>query len=177
VEERERVKGQIAEGKEYFFTDINGVAVSAVINLLKAFSLFKKRQLSNMKLVLAGEGDAAIIEKLDSYKYRQDVCLCPKVAGDQAGGAYAVISLPRRDSLGLDVLNAWKAGVPVIASEDREAVLRVPAGDPAALADGLKSLYKDEVLRNELIGKAGLLAANFSLRQSVITIWEAIGGN
>lgn len=176
-EDRESVKGQVAEGKEYFFTDINGAAVSEVINLLKAFSLFKKRQLSNMKLVLAGEADAEIVEKLDSYKYRQDVCLLSKAGDGQVRGAYAVISLPRRDSLGIDVLNAWKAGVPVITSEAREAVVQVSAGDPATLADGLKTLYKDEALRNELIGKAALRSADFSLRQSVRTIWEAIGGN
>jgi hypothetical protein len=177
MEAREEVKGRVADGKEYFYTDIAGVPLSGVIHLLKAFSLFKKRQLSNMKLVLAGEGDRGIAEKLDSYKYRQDVYLVPRVDGDVIGGAYAAISLERRGSLGIDVLNAWKARVPVITSTDREAVLRVPAGDPASLADGLKSLYKDETLRNGLIEKAALSVADLSLQQSVTTIWEAIGRN
>jgi hypothetical protein len=65
----------------------------------------------------------------------------------------------------------------VITSADREAVVRVPAGDPASLADGLKSLYKDETLRNGLIEKAALSVADLSLRQSVTTIWDAIGRN
>jgi hypothetical protein len=177
MEAREGVKGRLADGKEYFYTDIAGAPLSGVINLLKAFSLFKKRQLSNMKLVLAGEGDPGIAEKLDSYKYRQDVYLVPKAEGDVIGGAYAAISLERRGSLGIDVLNAWKARVPVITSTDREAVLKVPAGDPASLADGLKSLYKDETLRNGLIEKGALSVADLSLRHSVTTIWDAIGRN
>jgi hypothetical protein len=177
MEAREAVKGRVADGKEYFYTDIAGASLSGVINLLKAFSLFKKRQLSNMKLVLAGEGDPGIAGKLDSYKYRQDVCLVPGGEEEMMGGAYAAISLERRGSLGIDVLNAWKARVPVITSADREAVVRVPAGDPASLADGLKSLYKDETLRNGLIEKAALSVADLSLRQSVTTIWDAIGRN
>ena len=177
MEAREAVKERVADGKEYFYTDIAGAPQSGVINLLKAFSLFKKRQLSNMKLVLAGEGDQGIAEKLDSYKYRQDVSLVAKGEEDVSGGAYGAISLERRGSLGLDVLNAWKAHVPVITSASREGVLRVPADDPASLADGLKSLYKDEKLRNGLIEKAALSVADLSLRQSVTTIWDAIGRN
>jgi hypothetical protein len=176
VEAREKIKERLAEGKEYFYTEIAGAKSSEVINLLKAFSLFKKRQLSNMKLVLAGE-DVGLTEKLSSYKYRQDVCLCPRTGVEQLAGAYAVISLNREGSLGIDVLNAWKAGVPVIAAEESEAVLRVPAGDPAPLADGLKSLYKDETLRNELIGKGARRVAGLSLGAAVGTIWDAIGRN
>lgn len=180
MEDRERVKGVIAEGKEYFLADITGAGVPAVVDLLKAFSLFKKRQLSNMKLVLMGKGHPGVIEKLDSYKYRQDVCLDPGVGRDEmVGGAYGVVHLARRDSLGVDVLNAWKAHVPVITTEAEagEAVLRVVSGDPVPLADGLKSLYKDEAFRGELVGKAALRAADLSLRQSVTMIWEAIGRN
>ncbi len=174
AEDRERVKREVAEGKEYFFADITGVGASGVVNLLKAFSLFKKRQLSNMKLVLSG---AASVDKLDSYKYRQDVCLYSGTGREQVEGAYAVVSLPRRDSLGIAVLNAWKARVPVISSDDGEGVMRVPVDDPGALADALKSLYKDEGFRKELIGKGTLRVADFSLQQSVATIWDAIGRN
>jgi len=53
----------------------------------------------------------------------------------------------------------------------------VPAGDPASLADGLKSLYKDETLRNGLIEKAGLRVADLKLQEAVTTIWDAIGRN
>jgi len=145
-EEREKVKGEMADGKEYFLTDITGAAPSEVVNLLKAFSLFKKRQLSNMKLVLAGKGDPTLAGKLGSYKYRQDVCRHPGPPADHwqrlAGAAYAIICLFRKDDLGIALLNSWKAGVPVIASstgcihEPGEAVLLVPEGDPAPLADG-----------------------------------------
>lgn len=180
ADERERVKDAIAGGKEYFLSDITGVDDPSVVGLLKAFSLFKKRQLSNMKLVLLGKAHPGVIEKLDSYKYRQDVCLDPGLGrGEVTGGAYGVVHLAGRDRLGLDVLNAWKAHVPVITTgtEGGEAVLPVAAGDPVPLADGLKSLYKDEGFRGELIGRAAVRVADLDLRQGVAMIWEAIGRN
>ncbi len=151
---------------------------AGIVNLLKAFSLFKKRQLSNMKLVLAG---AVTIDKLDSYKYRQDVSLCPETRRDQAAGAYAVINLPRRNNLGIAVPNAWKAGVPVITTSmecipaSEEAVLLVPPDDPVPLADGLKSLYKDEAFRKGLMGKAEVRARDFGVQRSVAAIWGVLG--
>ncbi len=74
--EREAARQSHTAGKEYFFVSVDGVAVKSVITLLKAFSLFKKRQLSNMQLILAGKlaGDpSALTMSLDTYKYRQDV--------------------------------------------------------------------------------------------------------
>ena len=180
ADERERIKGAIAEGKEYFLSDITGVDDPSLVSLLKAFSLFKKRQLSNMKLVLLGRPHPGVIEKLDSYKYRQDVCLDPGLGrGEVTGGAYGVVHLGGRDRLGLDMLNAWKVHVPVITTgtEGGEAVLSVAAGDPVRLADGLKSLYKDEGFRGELIGRAAVRVADPDLRQGVAMIWEAIGRN
>ena len=179
LEERELVKRRIAAGREYFYVTIAGVPSAAIIELLKAFSLFKKRQLSNMKLVLAGRQDKEVAEKLDTYKYRQDVIWHP--GGDEmlVSGAYAMVRLAERGSWGIDVLNAWKAGVPVILMEGGEDgdVLRVAKGDPADMAEALKTLYKDERRRSELIEKGRISVAGAGIDQTVATIWEAIGGN
>ncbi|HVV06160.1 MAG TPA: hypothetical protein VHC96_18140, partial [Puia sp.] len=111
AEEREKWKEETAGGREYFFADVTGLRTSKVVNLLKAFSLFKKRQLSNMRLVLAGAGT---IDKLDSYKYREDICLFPGREKGSMEAAYAVIHIPRRNDPGIAVLNAWRAKAPVI---------------------------------------------------------------
>ncbi len=180
MEQREQVRQGIAEGREYFFVDIEGVPPAEVIEMLKAFSLFKKRQLSNMKMVLSGSLDKMVAEKLDTYKYRQDVILHP--GGDEAllSGAYAMVRLAERGSWGIDVLNAWKAGVPVVLMETGENgdVMRVAkGGDPAVMAEALKTLYKDERYRNELIEKGRLSVAEAGMDRTVATIWKAIGGN
>jgi len=176
--EREKLKEETAGGREYFFADVTGLGASKVMNLLKAFSLFKKRQLSNMRLVLAGAGT---IDKLDSYKYREDICLFPEGTKDLMEAAYAVIHTPRRNDPGIALLNAWRAKTPVImvangtAEGEAEAFLRVHADNVGDLAEALKSLYKNEGIRNELIEKGASRVAGLSVRGSAAAIAGLLG--
>jgi glycosyltransferase involved in cell wall biosynthesis len=175
AEEKEIVKAGRTQGKEYFLADLSGCDEEAVVDLLKAFSLFKKRQQTRMRLVLTGIGEGApertgkrlserINERLKTYKYRQDV---DWFAGSpdggmaaMAGAAYVVLLPVEGNSLGLTMLNTWRSGVPVIAVDGgllaeiaQGAVLGMAPGDPASLAEQMMQIYKDEDLRKELIGK------------------------
>lgn len=180
--EREGIKEKYAEGKEYFFTAVSGAGHHEVVELLKAFSLFKKRQRSNMQLVLAG-GDPALnkdlTDRLDTYKYRQDIHriedLTEQECGRLMGASYAIVAPFDGDRLGIHILNAWKAGVPVITTaagaaclpDIADAVLYVQPGDPASVAGQLMSIYKDESLRNGLIEKGTIQGQSFSRERSV----------
>jgi hypothetical protein len=76
-EEKEKIKAANTQGKEYFLADLSGAGEEEVMHLLKAFSQFKKRQHSNMQLVITGRitGRAGLIkDRLKAYRYRQDVC-------------------------------------------------------------------------------------------------------
>ncbi|HMP87556.1 MAG TPA: hypothetical protein PKE63_09785, partial [Lacibacter sp.] len=71
---REAVKEQVTGGVEYFLYTGSLAAGGQVLRLLKAFSAFKKRQQSSMRLVLAGavprKQEAAFKKMLSTYKYR-----------------------------------------------------------------------------------------------------------
>ena len=54
-EEREEIKAKYTDGNEYFIYTGEIGAHKNLLNLLKAFSAFKKRQKSNMQLVIAGK--------------------------------------------------------------------------------------------------------------------------
>jgi hypothetical protein len=158
-EEKEKIKAERMQGKEYFLADLTGCGEEEAVNLLKAFSLFKKRQRSQMRLVLGGrmEGFGGMEERLKTYKYRHDVDWNP---GVPAGAAYAVLLPVEGNSLGTTLLRTWKAGVPVIAVNGgifeemaQGAVLGVAAGDPATLAGQMMRIYKEEDLRQELTRK------------------------
>jgi hypothetical protein len=183
--EREKMKEETAEGREYFFADVTGMAGSKIMILLKAFSLFKKRQLSNMKLVLAG---AKVVDKLETYKYREDICIYSEREKGQMEAAYAVIYIPRGKDPGIALLNAWKAGSPVISLGNEsglsgpaqgrgagEAVLQVKEGDIPGLAEALKSLYKNEGIRNELIVRGSSRVEHLSVKESAATIGKLLG--
>ncbi|HET6253837.1 MAG TPA: glycosyltransferase [Puia sp.] len=164
--EKEKIKAEKAKGREYFLADLTGCGEGEVMNILKAFSLFKKRQQSQMRLVFTGTIRAAkrMEERLKTYKYRQDVDW-PGDAPDSeklalAGAAYAVVLPVEGNGLGVKLLDRWKAGVPVIAAGGgrleemaQGAALGMAPGDPASLAAQLMRIYKEEDLRQELTRK------------------------
>jgi hypothetical protein len=165
-EEKGKIKAERTQGKEYFLADLTGCTEEEGLNSLKAFSLFKKRQQSQMRLVLVGriKSPEGIVERLKTYKYRQDVDWMVDASNSEipvlAGGAYAVLLPVEGNSLGTTLLGMWKAGVPVIAVNGgifeemaQGAVLETEAGDPATLAGKMMRIYKEEDLRLELIGK------------------------
>lgn len=182
--ERESLKAEIANGKEYFFADAAAAGEEGIISLFKAFSLFKKRQLSNLQLVVTGIAAEGLQKKWETYKYREDVHWCPPTAdkdGRLTAGAYAAVFPFDIDSLGTPILNAWKAGVPVLVATGGplqemagDAALTADAGDPAAMAAQLMSVYKDETLRNRLITQGLSRVTEFGAERTIMAVRRAI---
>jgi len=187
--ERAHTKSLYAEGREYFISLISGLELSTQIDLLKAFSAFKKRQRSNLGLILATREigfDPGFTGKLDTYKYRADIHLYDRLSAQEmarlVGASYACIILPDRGSLGMPVLEAWKSESPVIlvASSPRweqlanAAVLPAKPGDIPSIAARMMEIYKDEALRNNLIEKGRARCGSFSWERSAAEVWNAI---
>jgi D-inositol-3-phosphate glycosyltransferase len=85
--------------------------------------------------------------------------------------ALAVVVPSHYESFGLVALEAMACGRPVVASEtgglaflvrDNETGFHVPAGDAPALADRLRRLVEDEVLRTRLGRQAAEYARSYS---------------
>ena len=193
--EKEEIKRKYARGKEYFLADLADAVDEDVIHLLKAFSLFKKRQQSNMQLILTGaiNGSAGMVrQRLKTYKYREDVHWQENGPATEAGlaaeagklsrAAYAALLLFDGHTLGAPLLNAWAAGVPVIATDGSllqeiagDAALLAGAGDSASLAAQLMRIYKDENGRMDLIRRGLDRRGAYSRRGSIDALWEGIG--
>ena len=182
---REQTKARFAQGREYFLADASMAGEEGILYLLKAFSLFKKRQHSNLQLVIKGFAAGGLREKLETYKYREDIQWRQPSAddgNDLVAGAYAAVLLFDGYSLGQPVLDAWKSGVPVVGSTGGvfrelagEAMLGVDIGDPASLASQLMSIYKDETLRDRLIRQGLTRVANFDPERTLSAVRSAIG--
>jgi glycosyltransferase involved in cell wall biosynthesis len=186
--EKEKIKAGYVQGKEYFLADLTGAGEEDTMNLLKAFSLFKKRQLSNMQLVLTGRASVSasgVKEKLKTYKYRQDVHwpdeLPEKEERGLRGAAYAALFPVDGNTLGTPLLNAWAAGVPAIVINGGllqemagGSALGATAGDPAALAAQLMLIYKDESLRRDLIAEGLDRLGAFSRERTLDRVWGGI---
>jgi glycosyltransferase involved in cell wall biosynthesis len=187
-ETRERTKEFYTGGSEFF------VYVGAIqprknlVNLLKAFSIFKKRLQSGMKLVLAGRvawKNDAFLELLKTYKYREDVLLTGYLEEESLasllGSAYALVYPSYFEGFGVPVLEAMRAGVPALTSE-KSAMQEIAAGaalyfDPdshADIADKMMLVYKDEQLRGQLVEKGKEVASHYHWERTAALLWESI---
>jgi glycosyltransferase involved in cell wall biosynthesis len=182
------IKEKFTEGNEYF------IYVGAIqprknlVNLLKAFSIFKKRLQSNMKLLIAGRlawKNEEFLQLIKTYKYRSDVVLTgylpEKELANVLGSAYALVYPSLFEGFGVPVVEAMKCEVPVLTSE--KTSMEEAAGDAALyfnpnnhqdIADKMMLIYKDENLRKQLIEKSKTNAAKYDWEKSAELFWESI---
>ncbi len=190
-QEKEMVKAGFADGREYFLFTGGIHPRKNLMNLLKAFSLFKKWQHSNMKLLVAGRlawQYEELVKKLKSYKYREDVIMPGYLPEEQlarvTAAAYAVVYPSFLEGFGLPILEAMQCEVPVITSNTSampetgaDAALYADPTDPDAIAKQMLQLYKDENLRSKLIEAGKLRAATFNWDDSADRLWQAISAS
>jgi glycosyltransferase involved in cell wall biosynthesis len=176
IDGREAAKAEFAQGREYFLADGTAAGEEGWVYLLKAFSLFKRRQHSNLQLIVKGIPNDGWQKRLETYKYREDVHWRPSTAADSRlmAGAYAGLFLFEDETLGEPLLEAWRSGVPVIGKSGGilqelggDAMLGAEGTDPAGLAAHLMSVYKDEQLRSRLIGLGEARLAAFQPEHAI----------
>jgi glycosyltransferase involved in cell wall biosynthesis len=188
AEEKDRVKEKYTEGKEYFVYTGAIHPRKNLVNLLKAFSVFKKRQKTNIKLVLAGRlawKFESFTKSLQSYKFRQDVVMTGYLPEEElakiTGAAYAMVYPSFFEGFGVPVLEAMQSNVPVITSAGSsmeeiagDAALYSAPDDYTAIAEQMCLLYKDENKRAALIHKGREAAARFNWDDTARLLWNCI---
>jgi len=179
--QRELVKEGVSDGFEYFLYAGPVHDTEMLVNLLKAYSLFKKRQQSSMKLLIANTGHAsmqALRHLLETYKYRHDVLLCRPCSWQEAlplvGAAYALVDPRPQPDLPLLWTAAWKAGVPLLCQKDSlplladgEPALSFQSAEPQAMAPALMQIYKDENMRTWLAEQGMKVAEQWTWLKAV----------
>lgn len=187
-EEKAIIKSKYTDGREYFVYSGEIHPRKNVINLLKAFSVFKKRQQTNMKLLLAGKlakKYGSFQRDLQSYKYRNDVVMIAPVDESERiniiGAAYGLIDPSLYAGAVVPLLEAMKCDVAVITAADssmhdivKEAVLHAEATTYTGIADKMMLLYKDENIRKELIEKGKEIARQYDWEKTAALVWQSI---
>jgi glycosyltransferase involved in cell wall biosynthesis len=185
-EERETVKEKYTDGNEYFLFTGAINSSSNLTNLLKAFSLFKKRQKSSMQLLLLTDSIPAkndFVASLRLYKYRNDVKLISGVNEEDkfsiTASAWCAVNLSPLYSDIHFLQNALSCEVPAIAGNTAQAneLLADAAlyASPAfvdTIAAEMMLIYKDENKRTELIEKGKELLYNNTVMENAGKLWH-----
>ena len=163
---KDAIRYHVAEGNAYFLYDGPVHAAANLVELLKGFSIFKKKIGSNMKLVLSGvqgEYSQSFLQSLETYKFRTEVILTGNLSFDKRiellSSAYALIHSCKWERFGMPVPLAMKAGVAVLVPDHSvHSEMAGMAGmffnekDPADIGEKIIRIYRDEQIRTEMIG-------------------------
>jgi glycosyltransferase involved in cell wall biosynthesis len=182
------VKQTYTEGLEYFLYSGPIHPQQNLIALLKAFSFFKKRQKSNMQLIIASTAavtDKDLVKSLGSFKYRNEAKifdqLPEEIMAKITAAAYALVYPSAHQVFAWSVAEAMQSDVPVIAGNT--AIAKEICGDAAVyvnpddfndIAEKMMLLFKDENKRFELIAKGRQRAGLYQWDKTATIIWDAL---
>ena len=184
----DELKRQYADGCEYFVFAGALHPRKNIVNLLKAFVIFKKRQHTNMKLVIVGRL-AWKYEEVEQMKqemeFKDEVKWVGYMNVDELskviGGAYALVYASLFEGFGIPILEALQCDVPAIVSNTSsmpevagDAALLVDPTNPDDIADKMHLLYKDEALRKKLIEHARIQTRKFGWARSADNLWNSM---
>ena len=161
-------------GKEYFFYTGDIDAESQWERVLQAFSQFKKWQQSGLQLVLGGNINPSFKnifqEKLAAYKYKQEIII--QQNNQLPAAAFCVLSTASFPDERMDIVTAFKFGVPVIVHDAApgkklcgDSALYADFKDAKSLSQQMISVYKNEAMYNHLSEKGKLAASGYSRQQ------------
>lgn len=170
-EERESIKDGLSGGCEYFLLLNPVLQETELVNLLKAFSFFKKRLQTSFKLVIAArleEFAAPLLQLLASYKYSSDVLFAGDLSKSDrcasiTAACYAALQIGTPVKTHILPQDALACAVPVVLCSHSlhsysENTFIQTGTAPEDIARILMLLYKDEQYRKQVIenGKQGL---------------------
>ena len=185
-DKREKIKEKYSGGNEFFLTT-EKISIKNLFNLLKAFSIFKKRQKSNMRLLMASTGALPheFIEQLRLYKFKSEVIFFENITRSEAikikASAYAFMDLSNPAKFPVFSLEAIQCNVPVIAADKPipleicgDATLYVNNDDNKDIGEKMMLIFKDEKLRQQLIENGQEQIKKYSIDKTANAFWESI---
>lgn len=187
-EEQLKTRKTYTEGKPYFLYVGSLHPRKNIPGLLRAFDAFRQRSGKDFKLVIAGGELFKTASIRKTHKAMHDpgeVVFTGRITTEALhqvlGAAFSLIFVPYFEGFGLPVVEAMRAGVPVICSNTSslpevggEAVLYVDPFADHEITAAMNRIVDDPELRQKLIEKGQLQQQQFNWDQTADLLWESI---
>ncbi len=185
---KEETRARYSEGKPYFFFVGSLHPRKNLINLFRAFDLFRKTDTAGTKLLIAGAkkwwtGEIAMV--YNTMQYRDSVIFTDRLETSEMnyvmGSALALAYVSYFEGFGIPIVEAFRCGTPVITSDVTSmpevagtAALLADPFDPESIAGAMKRIAEDGELRSRLIEKGFERARIFTWDKSAERLWATI---
>jgi glycosyltransferase involved in cell wall biosynthesis len=187
-EAQQAVRDKLTDGKPFFVCVGSIHPRKNLQRLLPAFDVFKSTTRSDAKLVVVGDVfymDGELKEAFENLQHKSDVMLVGRLDAEAlyetVAASIANVYVSIFEGFGIPILEGFKCGVPVITSNTSsmpevasDAALIVDPFSVDEIADGLKHIWENPALRNELVAKGKLRAVEFSWDKAANALWESI---
>jgi glycosyltransferase involved in cell wall biosynthesis len=159
-----------------------------ILNLIKAFELFKQNTQSDFKLVLAGEKyfwNNEMKEFLNKNVIKENVIFTGRINDEDLvkylSSSAGLVYVPFFEGFGIPIIEAFNCEVPVITSNTSSmpevagnAALFANPHDVNSIADKMQILFLNPELSVDLISKGKLRAKDFSSQKTADLLWSCI---
>ncbi|MHC1706141.1 MAG: glycosyltransferase family 4 protein [Bacteroidales bacterium] len=159
-----------------------------LVNLFKAFDIYKKTDNQGAKLVIAGAKKywtKDIENTFQRLKHSQDVIFTDRLneneVNDLLGSALGLLYVSYFEGFGIPILEAFACHTPVITSNRSsmpeiagDAALLVDPFSPADIANAMTRIAQTEMLRKELVDKGVQRLREFSWNRTADLLWESV---
>lgn len=188
ITEIQRIRDELTEGLPYFIYVGSLHPRKNIQRLLLAYDLFRAQNNQVFRLVLAGARmwkDPLLEQAYKAMQFKSEVVFTGRALPEQlaryVGAAEAMTFVPLFEGFGIPALEAFAAGVPLLASNTTalpevcgDAALLVDPLDEEAIAEGMLRLSADAAYRQEAVARGFKQLQDFSWDRTANLLWECI---
>ena len=185
---KKEVRAKVTGGHPYFFFIGSIHPRKNLINLFKAFEIYRHSSNSIAKLVITGAKKwwTKDIEKVyRDMRFKDDIIFTGRLSiaeiRDIMASSLALTYVSYFEGFGIPIVEAFRCGTPVITSNVTsmpeiagDAALTVDPFNPQAIAQAMISVDKDAELCEMLIKKGFARAKQFTWDKSAERLWSSI---
>ncbi len=185
---KKEVRAKVTGGHPYFFFIGSIHPRKNLINLFKAFEIYRHSSNSIAKLVITGAKNwwTKDIEKVyRDMRFKDDIIFTGRLSiaeiRDIMASSLALTYVSYFEGFGIPIVEAFRCGTPVITSNVTsmpeiagDAALTVDPFNPQAIAQAMISVDKDAELCEMLIKKGFARAKQFTWDKSAERLWSSI---
>lgn len=186
--EKQSVRERVSEGKPYFIFIGAFNPRKNIEGLFRSFDLYCQKHNTDHRLVVVGEKmhwTSRMEETYNAMQHRDKVLFAGRKQGEELNqllaSAEALWFVSHFEGFGIPVVEAFRAGVPVITSTATslpevggDAALYCPSTDVEHIAHAMHLITSDRSLRHSLIEKGAKRAREFTWEKTADRLWNCV---